>query len=380
MSILFGHRRSAAASYIPQRVGASGSFAEPVTAETAPQVVAYGSAVNLLSSLVGMLPVKVYNSSGSLADRVPALLDDPGGMSHGLGDWLQGWVSAAATSGNAVFIAHERDHHGVPIVLEMVDSYSVGVSRDSSGRLVWRINGKVTPASKVCHYRRFTPAGPSVLGPSPIRQFASTLGLAISAERFGAQWFHEGAHPSSVLQSEQPINQDTAERVKERVVATLRGSRGPAVLGSGLEYKPIQVSPEESQFLETQKFSSAQCARILGPGLAEVLGYPSGDSLTYATREQAAIDLLTYTVDPWLVGIEAALSRWIGGGRWVRFNRGALLRTDLKTRYEAHRISLGQLEPWQTANEVRDLEDMDPVDWGDERPATTGQTMKEASS
>jgi hypothetical protein len=48
----------------------------------------------------------------------------------------------------------------------------------------------------------------------------------------------------------------------------------------------------------------------------------------------------------------------------VKFERKALLRTDILTRFQAHQIALHN--QFETVNEVRDIEDMAPVDWGDE--------------
>ena len=50
----------------------------------------------------------------------------------------------------------------------------------------------------------------------------------------------------------------------------------------------------------------------------------------------------------------------------VRFNTDALLRSDLKTRYEAHAIALSN--GFLTVDEVRQLEDMPPMG-GDVAPA-----------
>jgi hypothetical protein len=55
------------------------------------------------------------------------------------------------------------------------------------------------------------------------------------------------------------------------------------------------VPEEESQFLATQGYTEAQCARIFGPGFAEVLGYESGGSMTYANVESRASHLLVYS-------------------------------------------------------------------------------------
>jgi hypothetical protein len=49
--------------------------------------------------------------------------------------------------------------------------------------------------------------------------------------------------------------------------------------------------------------------------------------------------------------------------QYVKFNRSALTRSDLLTRYQAHQIAL--TNEWKTINEVRDDEDMNAVPWGD---------------
>ena len=52
-----------AAELIPRRYGTS-RFSEPVTQSTAPQVVAYGAAVNLLATVVASLPLEVFQGKG----------------------------------------------------------------------------------------------------------------------------------------------------------------------------------------------------------------------------------------------------------------------------------------------------------------------------
>ena len=366
-----------AVELIPRRYGTS-RFSEPVTQSTAPQVVAYGAAVNLLATVVASLPLEVFQGKGRTQRpvRKPAWLDDPAAEGYGLEDWLKQWITSAAYTGNVVLHVVARDGNGNPNVVDVVDTSTVTVHSDG-GRRIWMIGQKQVPSSDIVHYRRWPQPG-SRFGLSPIERHATAFGLALSAERFGQQWFADGAHPSQVLTTEQPIDATTAASIKSRMLDALQGSRGPAVLGSGLKLSQFQVAPEESQFLETQQFTAAQVCRILGPGIAEILGYKTGDSMTYKNREQLALDLLSYAIDPWLVDLERQLSRMlnVGGtattGSWVRFNRNALLRTDLLTRYQAHRIALGPMEPWETANEVRDFEDQQPIVWGDDKPAVQG--------
>lgn len=377
MSLFFrsATTRDDAADLIPGRPsGLSGSFVEPVTTSTAPQVVAYSAAGNLLAGIVSSLPIECYTGTEDTqthAER-PAWLDDPGGQGYGLEDWLKQWVMSVVFTGNVVGQIAARDSQGAANVVVLQPPETVTYGRDG-----WRIDGRPIPADEVVHYRRFPIPGKR-FGRSPIAAHATTFSLALSAERFGSQWFSEGAHPSQVLETDQVVQPDIADKIKARVLDTIRGSRGPAVLGAGMKLKQIQVAPEESQFLQTQGYTSAQVCRILGPGLAEILGYQSGDSQTYKNREQMALDLLAYTIDPYLVDIERVLTRLINppgirGQRWVAFDRNALLRTDLLTRYQAYRIALGPLEPFMVANEARRNEDaLPPLPWGDERPAVQG--------
>jgi phage portal protein BeeE len=138
----------------------------------------------------------------------------------------------------------------------------------------------------------------------------------------------------------------------------LNGTREPVVLGKGWKWQQISIAPEESQFLQTNKYTEAQCARIYGPGMAEVLGYETGNTMTYANVEQRDIHLLTYALDKWLVKIEKILSGMLPGPRFVRIDRAALLRTDLLTRYKAHAIGIAGR--FLAPSQVRTIEDMPP--------------------
>jgi HK97 family phage portal protein len=130
------------------------------------------------------------------------------------------------------------------------------------------------------------------------------------------------------------------------------------VLGDGIKFKQVSVAPEESQFLETQRFTVQQICRLYGVP-PEMIGSESGNSLTYANVEQRSLAFLTYCINPWLVRIETALTDLVPRGQFVKFNAGVLLRTDLKTRYESYEIGLRA--GFLTVNETRALEDREPL-------------------
>jgi HK97 family phage portal protein len=156
------------------------------------------------------------------------------------------------------------------------------------------------------------------------------------------------------------LSAEQAAGIKSAFTAATSMNREPAVMGAGLRYERIQVSPEEAQFLDTQRFTVEQIARIYGVFPEMIGGATSGSNVTYANREQRAADWLTFGLMPYLIPIEEALSSLVPRPQRVRFNTDALLRSDTKTRYEAHAIGLSA--GFLTVNEVRALEDLEPLD------------------
>ncbi|MEV0779182.1 phage portal protein [Streptomyces sp. NPDC050428] len=367
MSFLFGPREQRAPVFaeppIPPNSAAASGFArvDLSRTEASLQKVAVWSCVNLVATVAETMPLAFYPKPRD-AQPLPPWMADLAGDGYGLPDWLYQFVYSAMLRGNVYGIVGGRDRaRGTPNQIMLAHPDRVGVTLDTEGHPSWRANGEEVPAGNMWH-RRVHPAPGSLLGLSPIALQATTIATGISALQFGASWFRDGAHPSGILSSEQALDAKQAMTAKERFMAAVHGRREPAVLGNGWKYQTIQISPNESQFLETNNYTAAECCRIFGPGFAEIFGYETGGSLTYSNIEQRSLDLLTYAVDPWLVRIERALTELLAPGQKVKFNRSALVRTDLLTRYRAHAIALQNR--FMVVNEVRDLEDEGPVPWG----------------
>lgn len=345
-------------------------------AETSLQKVAIWSAVDLIASLGSVLPVDVYEGTGTLQREVPKpkILEDPSGEGYGLADWTYQYLMSILLRGNTNGRVADRDRLGNPTQIVLFHPDEVQGWRDlKSGLPQWRVYGETVPNEEMWHQRAYTVPG-RLMGLSPIAHHATTIGQGIAAARFGQQWFEDGAHPSGILSNEQALKPEQARTAKERFMAALRGTREPVVLGQGWKFQAIQVNPEESQFLETQKYTAAECARIYGPGMPEILGYETGGSMTYANVEQQGLNLLTYALDRWLVRTETMFTALLPPGQFVKINRAALTRTDLLTRYKAHALSLQN--KWAVPNEVRQVEDMPPTSWGDEPVAESAPKVK----
>lgn len=351
-----------------QFVGSSFASIDATVGETSLQSVAVGATVDLICSLGSELPVGVYQDGPDGRSRrvaTPENLLDPAGDGKGVEDWISQLLVSWLLRGNAYGTVQEVDGRGNAKQVALLPPDEVTpVQRD--GMVVWLVNGKEAD-STFRHYRT-NPLPGRLLGQSPIQRHAATVGVSLTSTQFGKQWFTDGAHPSALLTNTEPLDETKANTAKSRFMAVMQGKREPLVLGKGWDYKALSLSPEESQFLETQKYSEAQCARIFGPGFAEILGYESGGSMTYSNIVDRRQDLLVLSMNRWIRRFERVLSTLVPPNQYVRMNRDALLESTTLERYQAHALALGS--KWRTVNEIRALEDLPPVPWGDDPPAT----------
>jgi HK97 family phage portal protein len=353
--------------------GYSGTYATTVSelrvAENSLQTVAVAAATDLLASVSAQLPIDTYrrNLGGrpQLVDNAPIVMD-PAGDSYGAPDWIYQYVISKLLRGNVYGEVTGRDSLGYPTGIVLYDPDEVQGWRDPrTGRPVWRVSGRVVPT---LWHRRSYPLPGRLLGSSPIERHARTIGQSMAATRFGVQWFAEGGHPTMHLQNtESDLTPVQITEVKNRYLA--RGTREPLVTGRGWDSKPLSVRANESQFLETLRYSGAECARIFGPNLAELLGYETGGSMTYANVVDRDLAFLKYNLNRWLSDVEEALSSCLPPNMYAQFNRAAILEMDLLSRYKSYAIGIGS--KFLLPDEARELED---------RPALTAAQKAELAA
>ena len=344
---------------------------ESVTPDAAMRLSAVWRCVNLLAATVSGMPVDVYRDikgQRSPVEQVPPIVDNPSRVVTAR-EWRYQAMVSLLLRGNAYGLILAKDSLGFPTMVEWLDPDSVGVHQPSAIHLpTYRVNGVETPASDIIHLRRFLMPG-SAIGLSPIEYAAQGLGVALAAERFGGQWFADGAHPTAVLETDHTVSEEQAKSIKARVIAATKRNRQPLVLGQGIKLRPWQVSANEAQFLETHKASVNDIARWFGVPAEMIGGAAEGSSLTYATLEGRDLTLLKYTVDDYLKVFEDMWGSSLPKPVAARFNAGSLLRTDIKSRYEAHAIALAY--HFRTIDEVRALEDLPPLNNGEQFPPAT---------
>lgn len=325
--------------------------------DRAMQISAVWACIRLLADSVAMMPLGAYTLQGGV--RVPTppppLVRQPSSDAT-TSEWVYMLMVSLLLRGNCYGLILNHDASGYPSQIELLhpDAVSTRAGKDSS--LTYIVNGSEVASRKIFHVRAFRMPG-SRVGLSPIAYAARSINTEGAAADFALGFFKDGAHPSAILSADANFGEEQAKQIKQRFVASVEG-REPAVLSGGLKYQQIQVTPEESQFLATQKYGVAQIARFYGVP-PEMIAGESGNSMTYANVEQRSIDFLTYSVQPWLTRLESALSMLMPGQRHVRFDTSVLTRADILTQMQATAIGIASKQT--TPDEARAQRDEPPL-------------------
>lgn len=344
---------------IPARPDGRTTAGIMVNADTSMTLSACWASIRLRADLISTTPIKSFRESAGLPVPIntPPLLLAPGGERVTPEEWLFMRQVSLDTNGNAFGQIVRTDGFGFPLQIELIPPDMVGVFRDKNGRVGFRVAGKVVEDPKTIYHERAFVVPGELRGLSPIAYAARSIGVALAAERFGADWFADGGHPSAILSTTQRIDETQAKTIKRRFLSSVQG-REPAVLGAGITYTPIQIAPNESQFIEAMRWGVEQIARIYGVP-PEMIGGSSGSTMTYANIEQRGLDFLNYGMGATFARAERNLSRLLPTRQFVRYDMKALLRNDTESRYKTHAI--GVAAKFLTPDEAREQEDLLPL-------------------
>ncbi len=212
-----------------------------------------------------------------------------------------------------------------------------------------------------------------ITGVSPLTFARETIGLSLAMESHGATMFKNGAKVSGILSHPGELGKEGQDNLRASLSAFREGGDKEGqelILEEGMGYTQMALSAEDAQWIESRKFTRSDIAMFFG-----VPPHMIGDtekSTSWGTGiEQQSIGFVQYTLEEYLTMWEESLNRDLldparaaDRDLYFRFNRAALVKGDIKTRWESHVKALqwGVMSP----NEVRALEDENPRDGGDE--------------
>lgn len=278
--------------------------------------------------------------------------------------WIEQLVVSMASTGNG-YAEIIRDAFGQTIALPVLNPLQVRIDTNQAGRVVrYNYRGRELQPRDVMHVTLLRVPG-SAYGLGPVQAAQPDLRGAISTRDYAAAWLDDSGVPTGVLKTDQNITPDTAARAKTHWNDNAGQKNGVVVLGNGLDYRPIFLSPKDVQFIESQQFSVTQIARLFGTPASLMLAAVEGNSQSYSNVEQDWLAYVRFTLMGYLTEIEDALSELLPGARRARFNIEALLRADTTSRYASYRTAIEA--GFLTVPEVREIEGWAPLT--DELPA-----------
>ncbi|MEQ5118042.1 phage portal protein [Morganella morganii] len=345
-----------------------------VSPQLAMQLTAVFSCVRVLAESVGMLPCSLYEqldrgNRRAVRERLNKLLSTKPNNYMTPQEFWELLIACLCLRGN--FYAYKVKALGEVVELLPLDPSSVTPKLNSKWEPEYQVtfpDGKRDTLTQddIWHVRIFTLDG--LTGLSPIAYAKQAVGLGLATEEHGSRLFGNSAVTSGVLQTDQYLKDDAWERLKtdfENRHQGLANAHKPMILEMGLKWQQISMTSEDAQFLETRKFQLEEICRIFRVPLHMI---QNTDRATFNNIENLGIGFINYSLVPYLTRIEQRINVGLvkpskQGVFYAKFNTGALLRGDMKSRFDAYAtgINWGIYSP----NECRELEELNPRDGGD---------------
>lgn len=226
---------------------------------------------------------------------------------------------------------------------------------------------KLTPF-QILHVKTFTLDG--ISGITPVEYLKTTIESGKSSEEYVKKFFQKGLSVKGIIQYVGDLTPEQKKKFIEKfeeMSSGLENSHGVSMLPIGYQFQPIALSMVDAQFLENTKLNAQQIGAAFGIKMHQL------NDLSRATFTNIESQQLEFYIDTIQTNVTAyeqeltyklLLDSQIRAGKGFKFNINAIIRADIKTRYEAYRT--GIQGGFITPNEARSWEDMSPKEGGDD--------------
>lgn len=357
-----------------------------VNENTALNLVAVWAAIRVLSEDVASLPFPVYrrlNEGGKEIDRshpLHYLLNvSPDGEITGL-QFREYMMKCLNSYGNS-YSEIERSKGKELLGLHRLDPSTVTPQRNKKGKIEYKVEGSTVPVpfERMLHIPGL---GDGLVGLSPIKQAKQAISSGLMMDQFGAAWFANGSKGGMIITHPGELGPSAKRNILDSL-DEMHG--GPTNFGKnmifeeGMTASPTSIPPEDAQFLATRTFNIQEICRLFRIPCTLL---QENSRSTFSNSEQEALNYEKFGIRPWLERIEAQIN-------FKLFNRqeqeiyfaehvvDGLLRADVKTRYDVYNIAKNG--GWLNADEIRELENRNPLPAGQGKIYTVPLNMADAA-
>lgn len=351
--------------------GAVTTQGQKVTGNGALKISAFWCAVNTLANSVALLPKNVYRTQSGQRERTEShpvhylIHDEPHSDMTAFTFWFCITVSMLMRGNGYAYI--KRDGAGRVAALQLLQPEDVTVLRHEE-KLYYKVKGQTYFQDEIFHVPNFAFNG--ITGLSVLQYAADNLGVTLAADEFASNAYSDKGTTYGVAESDheiKDIGRKNIEVIFNNALAASNRKHRIAVLDEGLKYKSISLTPSESQFIEAKVSGVEDIARWFNLPLHKL--HTTGEG-GYNFLVEMSQEYLQSAVQPITERIKQEAQRKLftpaerSQGYYIMLNYRKLLETNPAKRAQFYKdmIYIKAMRP----NEVRELEDMNPYEGGDE--------------
>lgn len=353
---------------------ANNSTSKDVTPDTAMKFTTIYTCVKVLSESIATLPIHLYeekkNKRERLDNAITRRLENPNKFMSEF-DFKSMIAVDSCLFGNSYWQITKNGLTDITGIYPLIPTQmKVEIKEDGDISYVYTSlkQGVVTlPADEVLHFKMLSLDG--VVGISPIAYNALAISLGMSQSEYSDNFYKNGSNSSVILSHPATLKDDAYNRLKDSFTKEYTGvknSHKPILLEDGMKIERLSITNADAQYIESRTFNKDEIAGIfrVPPHMVNEMS-----KSTFSNIEHQSLEFVKYSLMPYLVMIETELKNklLLKSGRskqYFKFNTNALVRGDIKTRYESYQI--GIQSGFINRNEVRRLEDLDEADGLDE--------------
>lgn len=352
--------------WIPTEVG-------PISAM---KLSAYFACVRLLSETMGSMSFQLYDKGNNVVEQhdLYGLIRDMPNQYQTGDAFISAMAGNKAVFGNSMALIKRHGTTGTPYALDFYTTDLWGIDCDRQGRPSFSLDGNDVPIEDVLHWAGFGLSG--YWGLPTLVAGGEAMSMQIESNRSAARTFANGLRAGGFFtmpENRQAFNEAQLAKFNEE----LRKFSLPQNTSRWLPLLPgmapvantqYRIDPVTAELLQSRYFGIEEICRFMGVP-PPLIGHTDKASSWASSIENLNQFLVDYTLLPQAIRLEKVISRKLLGRNernrlTPKFNMDALLRGNIKTRYDMYKI--GREIGMMSANEARDKENMPRVDTGND--------------
>lgn len=229
-----------------------------------------------------------------------------------------------------------------------------GLVRTFDGSLIWHLKG---------------PSWCGWEGLDALDLAREAIGLAVATEDSQAKLHKDGVRPSGTYSVEGTLSADQHKALRKFLADNYAGENSgvPMVVDRAAKWISHAMTGVDAQHLETRRFQVEEVCRSMG--VMPIMVFSSDKATTYASAESMYEAHVVHTLAAWWERVEQSIDcnllteKDATVGIYAKFIGAGMARGSMKDRadYYAKALGAGGSPAWMTQDEVRSLEEMNPM-------------------